>query len=320
MSVVQPVATVVTACDHNFVWGAAILGWSMRFHGMRCPYHVLAYDLSDIDKRILESIPDTTVFPTHKADTRSVCTQKPMAIATAETEIIVWMDADCIVSGNLEKYFQCPDGKMQIRFRKAKETATVYRNYYIAEDITGSIPQHVLNKWREDVEDLPLPKIKNVCQTNCFVLNRSHLSFIHKWQTQMEKVIPANVKSVYSKDSYAYSMTDESVINSLFAFSSLAPETAEYLMDKDPLAKCIHFGMNPKPWKHWTRETLANYGYIQSLIHWATKQGFYLPEIPNSFKAQYKNWEIHRACLLSILRDIRYFLSSKIRRRIRRFR
>ncbi len=28
--------------------------------------------------------------------------------------------------------------------------------------------------------------------------------------------------------------------------------TSEYLMDKDPDAACIHFGLNPKPWQHWT--------------------------------------------------------------------
>jgi hypothetical protein len=312
--------TVVTACDHNFVWGALLLGLSLRYHKMDCPYHILAYDLSDAESKILSSIPNTRLFPGAKPDTRSVCTQKPMAIATAETDIIVWMDADCIVSGNIESFFVTPENKLQIRKRQQDETATIFRNYYKAADSMGKIPSRVLQIWQKDVDDLTIHRIETVYQTNCFVLNRSHLSFIELWQEQMLKVIPEDTKGVYNKRSVAYSMTDESVLNSLMAFSSQAPPTAEYLMDKDPDASCIHFGLKPKPWQHLTREALSRITLIDTLINWARQQEIKLPVIPYSLQAQNRRIEQTRAHLRYLARCTRYSISTQVRAFIRPFR
>ncbi|MCD8480253.1 MAG: hypothetical protein LRZ88_08530 [Candidatus Cloacimonetes bacterium] len=312
--------TVVTACDHNFIWGAMLLGLSLRYHGMACAYHVLAYDLPEDDVRFLEGISGTRVFPTHKTDTRSVCTQKPLAIATADTDIIVWMDADCMVSGNLEPFFVCPEGSIQIRQRGKQENASVYRNYYRGKDIPGGIPKRVLETWRRDVNSLPESRISKVYQTNCFVINRSHLPFIKLWQQQMEKVIPADTTGVYSPKSEAYSMTDESVINSLFAYSADAPPTSEYLMDKDPEAACIHFGLNPKPWKHWTLQAFNYYGEVQSILDWARQQKIALPQLPESFKPGNMQAEYRRAQLSILYKDLRYQLSSGLRAALRRLR
>ena len=309
----QPRHTVVTACDHEFLWGALLLGISMRYQGMNCPFHVLAYDLPAEDVRILESIPNTRVFPTPKRDTRSICTQKPMAIASAETETIVWMDADCVVSGNLEKYFICPNNSIQIRIRGTEENATVFRNYYARSDVHGSIPSAVLKVWMDDVGDLRKSRIKSTFQTNCFVLNRSHLPFINQWQAQMEKVIPEGTAGVYNPKSKAYSMTDESVINSLLAYSSAAPATSEYLMDKDLDALCIHFGLKPKPWQHWTMQAFEIYSYIQQLLEWAVAQGVVLPPLPESFKPQNQKKEYKRAVYHNFYKELRYHVSSGVR-------
>ncbi|HPF08451.1 MAG TPA: hypothetical protein PL020_01805 [Candidatus Cloacimonadota bacterium] len=309
--------TVVTACDHSFLWGALLLGLSMRYQGMICPYHVLAYDLSLEDTCFLESIPGTKVFPTTRTDSRSICTQKPGAIATAETDIIVWMDADCIVSGNLERFFVCPDNTIQIRQRGKEENASVYRNYYSHGDSYGSIPRKVREQWQQDVGDLQSSRIERVYQTNCFVLNRSHLDFIDIWQKQMEKVIPLHTTGVYNSHSIAYSMTDESVINSLFAYSSAAPMTSEYLMDKDPDAACIHFGLNPKPWQHWTLQAFKVYGYVQSLLQWASEQNIALPQLPASFLNQNMQKEYRRAKYSAMYKELRYQASSGLRAGLR---
>ncbi len=305
--------TVVTACDHRFVWGAMLLGLSMRYHGMQCQYHILGYDLPPEDVHCLQSIPGTKVFPTHKTDTRSVCTQKPMAINTADTPIIVWMDADCVVSGNLEKFFVCPENKLQIRQREKPENYTVYRNFYDRSDHLGEIPGKVLTQWQKDVSDLTKSRIRTVFQTNCFVLCEEHLPFIELWKSQMLKVIPADTKGVYSKNSIAYSMTDESVINSLFAFSSQAPQTAEYMMDKDPSATCIHFGLNPKPWQHWTLTALKHYDYLQSLILWGRAERIELPQLSSSLLPVNRWKEQQRALLLDSLKSLRFKLSSHAR-------
>lgn len=312
-------STVVTACDHRFVWGAMLLGLSLRFHGMESRYHITGYDLSDDDIYVLQGIPGTVVIPVDKTDMRSVCTQKPLSIFSAETETIVWMDADCLVNGNVEKYFVCPEGRLQIRFRGVMENASVYRNYYGHDDEVGDIPKRVLAKWKTDVSDKQVSAISTVCQTNCFVLQKNHLPFIRLWQQQMEKVIPAHTRGVYSKSSLAYSMTDESVLNSLLAFSSQAPETSEYLMDKDPLAYCIHFGLNPKPWQHWTKQAFSSYQQIQDLIQWARLHDIRLPDSTASLLPENKSKEYFWACLRAALEEYRYKLSSFGRVTIRMF-
>lgn len=306
-------ATVVTACDSNFVWGAMLLGLSLRYHRMNSPYHILGYDLSKQEIEILSSIPNTSVYHAHKTSPRSVCTQKPAAIATADTEVIVWMDADCLVSGNLEKHFVCPQDKIQIRWRGTEENATIYRDYYLKHDTWGGIPGQILREWQKDVADLDSSRIATVCQTNCFVINRSHLGFIERWNKQMEKVIPQNTTGVYEKTSLAYSMTDESALNSLFAFSSEAPSTHEYQMDRDAKAACLHFGLNPKPWQHWTKQSLNHYRYVMDLINWAKSNDILLPPLPISFKPEYKFIEVIMAYTRHLYRVTRYNVSSRIR-------
>ena len=304
--------TVVTACDSKFVWGAILLGLSLRYHKMDCIYHILGYDLSSEEISFLESIPNTKVYPTHKPNTRSVCTQKPIALALAETEIIIWMDSDCMATGNLDKFFYCCDDSIQIRWRGESENATVYRNYYHKDDDWGTIPKAVLDVWKKDVADLESPQITTVCQTNCFVIRREHLDFIELWHRQMDKVIPIDTVGVYAKQSKAYSMTDESVLNSLFAFSSKAPKTCQYQMDTDPDAYCLHFGLSPKPWEHWSRQSLKHYRLIMNLLIWAKAEGIKLPVYPKSFLARYYMWEKLRASLEYWFKQSRYQMSNAL--------
>lgn len=309
-----PISTIVTACDSNFVWGAMLLGLSLRYNKMTSSFHVLGYDLNPEEIAQLSSIPQTKVFNTHKTSSRSVCTQKPEAIATADTEIIVWMDADCVVIGNIESFFVCPENQLQIRWREADENGSIYRNYYKKEDKWGCIPSRVLKQWKEDVGDLATAQIKTVCQTNCFVINCTHIRFIEKWREQMEKVIPADSTGVYAKKSAAYSMTDESVLNSLFAFYSQAPSTCEYQMDKNPQKACLHFGLNPKPWKHWTRQSLNHYNYIMTLLDWASNNNISLPQLPKSFQAKYKYSETFLAYVQQFYKAARYRTSTLLRK------
>ena len=143
--------TIVTACDHRYVWGAILLGLSLRHSQINHPYHVLGYDLTPFDIKCLESIANTKVFPLDHNTARSMCTQKPLAIATATTDLIIWMDSDCIVTGNLDKYLTASSGNIQIRFRKKIENASVYRNIYHKNDKYGEIPISVLKIKKKDV-------------------------------------------------------------------------------------------------------------------------------------------------------------------------
>ncbi|MDD2332332.1 MAG: hypothetical protein PHI68_06755, partial [Candidatus Cloacimonetes bacterium] len=269
--------TVVTACDHNYLWGAMLLGLSLRYYQIPCYYHVVGFNLPAMDVRILESIPDTKVIRITSDDPRSVCTQKPVAILSAQTQLIIWMDSDCVVTGDVDRYLIAPEGKFQIRFRDKSENSGVFRNFYKPGDAFGSIPKQVLDIWQRDLSDLSAPRIETNCQTNCFVLTREHIPFIEFWKEQMEKVIPLDTLGVYARNSIAYAMTDESVINSLFAFSSKAPETSTYMLDKDPQAYCAHFGLKPKPWQHWTLQALVHYDFIFDLLNWAKINKISLP-------------------------------------------
>jgi hypothetical protein len=280
----------------------------------------LGVNLTAEDIRALECLPHTKVFPIQSSDTHNVCLQKPLAIRTAETDIIIWMDADCIVTNNLDAYYTTPDDKFQIRFRQNRENAQVYRDLYQANDTLGAIPARVLQIWQQDVADETEPKIQTVAQTNCFVLSRNHLPFIDLWHSQMEKVIPAHVKSVYNKESIAYSMTDESTINSLLAFSSLAPRIYEYQMDKNPDGYLAHFGLKPKPWQHWTTQSLHYYDEVFKLIQWGKAQGYRLPALPPSFLPRNRLTETLRANFVSKYRLYRYTLSTQARYFLKRWR
>jgi lipopolysaccharide biosynthesis glycosyltransferase len=150
-------------------------------------------------------------------------------------------------------------------------------------------------------------------------MTREHLPFITLWHNQMDKVIPADTTGVYAKDSIGYSMTDESTLNSLFAFSSQAPETAEYLLDKDPDAYLAHFGLKPKPWQHFTAQSLGYYDEIQKILQWGKAQGIILPPLPPSFLLGNKLNETLKAVVISNFRQIRYQLSTRARLLIRKW-
>jgi hypothetical protein len=311
--------TIVTACDHNYVWGAMLLGLSLRYYNTQAYYHIMGTNLTQPDIRCLESIPFTKVFSTDRVEMRSVCVQKPLAIESAETDIIIWMDSDCIITSNVDRYLNASGDRFQIRFRGEPENAQVYRDLYQSGDKPCSIPNRVLNIWKHDLNDLPESRINTVAQTNCFVLTRKHLPFITLWRNQMDKVIPYDTSGVYAKGNIGYSMTDESVLNSLFAFSSLAPEISEYLLDKDPTAYLAHFGLKPKPWQHFTTQSLRYYDEIQKILLWGKASGIILPPLPSSFLPAYRYTETIRALLLSSYRQIRYQLSSQARLLLRKW-
>jgi len=309
--------TVVTACDSNYLWGALLLGASLRYFKLPVAFHVLGYDLKPLHVKILEQLGDTKVIVVPKDDTRSVCTQKPRAIFTADTETIIWMDADCIVTGDVSKYLVTPDGKFQIRFRSEEENAMVYRNLYTASDRVGNIPTKVLAEWQNDVADKESSQINTVSETNCFVLNKSHLPFIQLWQDQMMKVIPADTKGVYNKNSIGYSMTDESTINSLFAYSSEAPVVAEYQLDKDPDAFLAHFGLPPKPWVKWSKNNLRYYDLVIDLVKWMQDAQFILPPIPDALDIKKKKVAFLEAEFIHHYKMTRYRVSTLVRSLLR---
>ena len=304
--------TIVTACDSNYIWGAYILIASLSYFQVKSYKKVLGIILNKEEQELLTQFPDTEVINSNRETDRSVCLMKPHAIFSAETEIIAWMDSDCIVTGDVTDFLNVKDDEIQIRFRSFDENAGVYRNYYGKDDELGLIPGKVLNTWREDVNDLDAPQISTVCETNCFVVKKDSLDFIELWKEHMEKVIVDNKLQVYDKNSIGYFMTDESALNSLMAFSSKAPKIKEYQFDKDYNRLLVHFGLNPKPWIHWTKRGLLHYDLTMEIIEWCKMNGYKTPPIPPSFEKRNKTTEIIRANIRSSYNNFKYRVSSTL--------
>jgi len=312
--------TVVTACDSNYIWGAYILIASLCYYDVKCYKKVLGIMLTNEEQELLTQFPNTEVFNSNRITDRSVCLMKPHAIEAADTEIVSWMDSDCLVTGDVTDLLEAQDGEIQIRFRSFEENAGVYRNYYGKDDELGLIPQKVLDVWKADVNDLETPQISTVCETNCFVITKNSMEFVKKWQTQMEKVIVDNNLQVYNKKSIGYFMTDESALNSLMAYSSEAPKVTEYLFDKDKDKLLVHFGLNPKPWVHWTKRALLHYDLTLEIIDWCKKMGYKTPPIPSSLKRKNKMKETIRAEINHQYNSLKYGVSSFLHSHHRRVR
>ena len=164
--------TIVTACDSNYIWGAYILVASLCYNNVKSYKKVLGIMLSEEEKQLLEQFPDTEVINSTRETDRSVCLMKPHAIFAAETDLIAWMDSDCLVTGDITDFIFAEDDEIQIRFRSPEENAGVYRNFYGKNDKIGLIPEKVLNTWKTDVDDLATSQIDTVCETNCFVIKK----------------------------------------------------------------------------------------------------------------------------------------------------
>lgn len=278
--------TVVTACDKKFLWGAFLLLASLRKAGMLVPVHVLVKNFSTHDKDLLLQFPPIKIIDLDTKDLRNLITQKPFAILSAYTNLITWMDADCIVTGNLTELILKTGKTIQLRFRSKQENKILYKNP------NGFIPKDILNQWKLDVDDLEQSRISTAMSTCCFTINKEYLPFIELWQGQIDKVLPSYYTPVVLESSRAYSMMDEAVLNSLLAFSSIAPPTSEYLLDKD-VEKClVHFVSRPKPWQMWRLEHLKWYETTLDIIEWAIKNKLKTPPIGWSLKRKNKFFSI----------------------------
>ena len=304
--------TIVTACDSLYHWGAFLLIASLKFHKVKTLIHILGYQLTEREIHLLSQFSNVKVIPSNNKMQRSICTLKPDSIFSTETEWVTWMDADCIVTNNIFANFKMQKNFI-IRFREKAENREVYRNKYSKNDVIGSIPNIVLATWQKDVGERKTSNINTVCTTNCFMIHRSHFPFIEKWKSQMDKVIPDTMSSVYDKKSLAYFMTDESVLNSLFAFLNNSPTVSEYPFDKGVKPEVVHFGLRPKPWEAWTRRDLIYYDDIQRILDWCQKEGYEIPPLPKSFQKKYKFLFILFAYLRSIAKRIKSLLKFILR-------
>ena len=272
--------TIVSACDRKFLWGAYLLAASCAKYLPQNPVHILQTGFTDADKTLLSQFPNVKVLTLEDNDPRNVANRKSEALLSADTEFVAWMDADCMVIGDISSFLHPLNGELMMRMREPWENAWVWRNHYAPGEKPGGLPKSVLDKWRADVGQLQTPLVDTTCVTNCFVLHRRHLDFIRQWKSQIAKVIPPAHAGVVDNRNPAYFMTDESVMSSLLAFSNIAPPISEFRIDRERARHVAHFGANPKPWVGWRLRIWYCHAPIMQLLDWARASGYQTPPIP----------------------------------------
>ena len=282
--------TIVTACDHNFVWGTFLLLLSLRRSGVSLPVHVVTHNLGEVDRALLHQIDGVTLFDaSNEANHRNIVYQKTAAILTSETDLIMWIDSDCIVTGDITPLIEAAGEGLQIRMRPEPEIAYLFKKRYTFGEKRGMLPRKVLEIWRNDVAERQTPAINTSCNAHCFALHRKHLDFIRRWDAQIRKVISDDSSSgVVNDSSFAYFLLDEAVMSSMLAFSREPPPIRRYLMDVDPACAVIHFGGRPKPWQRWLLRNMEYFDEITGLLEWAEEQGWALPYKPWYLQRKYK--------------------------------
>ncbi len=276
--------TIVSACDRNYHWGAFILAASCAKNLPTTPVHILQTGFTAEDIALLEQFPTVKVLPLEDNDPRNVANRKSEALLSASTEYVAWLDADCMVIGDISSFLLPTNGEFQIRMRQPAENAWVWRNHYAPGEAAGGLPQSVLKQWQADVGQLKVPLVNTTCVTNTFVLHQRHLDFIRQWKSQIAKVIPPSHAGVVDNRNPAYFMTDESVMSSLLAFSNIAPPISEFRLDREANRHVAHFGANPKPWKDWCLRHWYCHPHMMELFDWLQQSGHRTHPIPWSLQ------------------------------------
>ena len=280
----KPNITIVTACDRNYLWGAFLLIASASRNIPQIPIHLLQTGFTPEDIALFTQFPQVSVIQLSEDDSRNVSNRKSEAILSAETDYIAWMDADCMVIGNIENQLIPTNGEFQVRLREASENAWIWCEHYQPGDKKGSLPQAVAAKWQQDVNQLSHPRLDVTCVANTFVIHRRHLPFIRQWRAQIAAVLPAGNHGLIDHRSPAYFMIDESVLSSVVAFSELTPPISPFLLNRDPNAHVAHFGANPKPWKRWRKQFWYCHKHVIELVDWLAANGKSAPPIPWPFR------------------------------------
>ena len=309
-----PVAVTIT--DPNFFIAVFTLLLSMRFHKVGAKLHVLSVGLGDEEKSLLCQFPGTQVVEATRDNPRGPACRKGEAIIAAarltpEATHITLLDGDTLATGDLTDYL-CPEGEtLFARWKTPEEDGKIFASRYEPGEPVGTIPRHILQAWQKDVNEREISAIQNtVCGGNLTV-HRKVLPFIDRWQTQMDKVLPASTQGAHDFASKAYFQVDESVLNSLLAFAHDAPAVLPAKLNVDPAAYVAHLGPNnPKPWVLWRPEKLRYYPQVAAFFAWAEDEGYRLPKVPWTFQKKNKLAVIASAYLFGAARDLKAKLKS----------
>ena len=284
-SLKQGAPTVVTITDRNYVLPVYILLLSLKYHGVQCRARVLGVDLTEEQKRLLDQFDGVEIIEGDLSNSRNATTRKAEAILAARdtgAEFITLLDGDCIATGDITKYLTPDRPGLMSRRKTDAEDGGCFRKHYLPGEKRGGVPQKILDSWREDVGDRPESAIRNTVIGGNLCVHRDHLEFIELWHAQMMKVLPnEGTEYAYDYNSQAYFQLDESVLNSLLAFSSKAPPMLDYLFGKDVNAYVAHLGPGrPRFWEGWRFDRLRYHPQIMTMLDWGRDRGYELPKLP----------------------------------------
>lgn len=314
----NPGVTIVTACDRHFLWGAYLLAASAARFVPTVPLLLLHTGFTGEDLALFRQFPQVRLRPLSDTNRRNVCTRKAEAMLSAETEYIAWLDADCLIIGDITELLIPRNGEFQIQLRARGENAQVWRHHYAPGEPRGGVPREVLARWRADVGQRAEPALDTTCVTNVMVIHRRRLDFIRAWQEQIAKVLPAGFTGVVDKTRPEYFMTDESVFTSLLAFAHDAPPISDIRTNREPARHIAHFGANPKPWQGWRLGIWYCHGPVLDLLDWARAQGHRLPPVPWSLRRSSRPAAYLLALAVEARTRLRALGGRVLRRRYRR--
>lgn len=302
--------TIAMAGTPDYAWGAWLCIASMRKCGMMEPVVISARGWSDEWKTCLRGLGDVS-FHELPQEERSVCCSKAYAmLQCTETDYMCWVDCDAVFSGNCSELLLPPDeDSVRIRPRTPNDNNAVMGPFYEPGEEHDGIPRQILRQWQEDVNDLKEPRCRYAATSGVVCLHRKYRPFVELWQTQMNRFLQ-HTKEVVDSRNRAYFLTDESVLNSLLFFSSLAPRMVDrYGLDDNPAARYAHYSLSPKPWCMWNPVQLNKYDLTMEVIRWALAQGVVPPEpLPFLLREKNRRWAFRLAPLAPHYARMKRFL------------
>jgi hypothetical protein len=279
--------TIVIITDRTFLAAVYVLVVSIKFYHVRARIKILGVGLTAEEKGYFEQFEDTRVFDADPTNTRNPCTRKGEAILLAEhddSEYITLLDGDSILTGDITPYLS-PGECLSTRIKTPEEDAALFTAHYEATEARGGIPRLVEDIWRIDVCDNTNSALSQTIASGNFTIHRKYFSFVRKWQNQMLKVLPNEFnKSAHTTGSFAYPQMDESVLESMLAFSADAPPLRRGLLDQDPDAYVAHLGPKPKHWLVLIPKKLKYFVPITRMVYYAHRNAYRVPPLPRTFE------------------------------------
>ncbi|OXU15813.1 hypothetical protein [Sedimentisphaera salicampi] len=279
--------TVVTACDEGYLWGAFLLTASLRRFNVDCDINIRGFDLPSISASLLEQFKRVRLI---QGNEDMAFNGKIAALKTASEGSVTWMDADCMVNGDVTGYLNVPEDGIRIRFRSKEENIHRFQGDYQPGENHGTVPKIYTDNWRKDVGELDLRRTESVASNCAFTIHASSMGFVDKWNKFMEQIRESGSQSpAYSLGMSGKRMSDELALNALLAFAEDAPEIHPHLLSHDPEALVVHFYERKKPWTIWTNSQIRHYSLVIETLEWVKQQGLELPEnLPWTFRKSLK--------------------------------